>query len=197
MTEPAPGIYGGVDTHRDTHVAAVVDQTGRILDIGSFPTTTTGHRSLRAWMRRHGDVIGVGVEGTGSYGAGLARHLADAQVEVVEVNRPNRQARRRRGKNDTVDAEAAARAALNGEATSRPKARDGIVESIRALRIAFCATRSTRTRIANQLRDLVLCAPDQLRQNTSSRSTPPAGLLALPGSVLGTCPIPSRPPRPP
>lgn len=121
MTDPRAGIYGGVDTHKDVHVAAVVDQTGRILDVELFPTTTGGYRKLLAWMRGHGEVVRVGVEGTGSYGAGLARHLARAEVDVVEVNRPNRQARRRRGKNDTVDAEAAARAALNGEARPHPR----------------------------------------------------------------------------
>ena len=172
MTEPEPGIYGGVDTHKDLHVAAVVDQTARIRDVASFPATTAGYRQLLAWMRRYGELIRVGVEGTGSYGAGLARHLAREHVEVLDVNRPNRQARRRRGKNDTVDAEAAARAALNGDATAAPKAHDGIVESIRALRIAFCSTRNARTRIANQLRDLVLCAPDQLRRDLEALETP-------------------------
>jgi len=172
MTEPATGIYGGVDTHKDMHVAAVVDQSGRIHDVASFPATTTGYRQLLGWMRRHGKLVRVGVEGTGSYGAGLARHLAGEDVDVVDVNRPNRQTRRRRGKNDSVDAEAAARAALNGEATAAPKSGDGIVESIRALRIAFCSTRNTRTRIANQLRDLVICAPDQLRRDLEDLDTP-------------------------
>ncbi len=172
MTEPQPGIYGGVDTHKDVHVAAVVDQTGRIRDVASFPANSTGYRRLVAWMRRHGELVRVGVEGTGSYGAGLARHLGGERIEVVDVNRPNRQTRRRRGKNDTVDAEAAARAALNGEATAAPKSHDGVVESIRALRIAFCSTRSTRTRIANQLRDLVICAPDQLRRDLEPLATP-------------------------
>lgn len=172
MTEPEPGIYGGVDTHKDVHVAAVVDQTGRIHDVGSFPVTPAGYRQLLSWMRDHGELIRVGVEGTGSYGAGLARHLASQEVEVVEVNRPNRQTRRRRGKNDTVDAEAAARAALNGDATVAPKTHDGTVESIRVLRIAFCSTRNTRTRIANQLRDLVICAPDLLRRDLEALATP-------------------------
>ena len=171
MTEPEPGIYGGVDTHKDLHVAAVVDQTGRIHDVGSFPATPAGYRELLGWMRRHGEIVRVGVEGTGSYGAGLARHLASEEVEVVEVNRPNRQTRRRRGKNDTVDAEAAARAALNGDATVAPKTHDGTVESIRVLRIAFCSTRNTRTRIANQLRDLVICAPDLLRRDLEALAT--------------------------
>lgn len=90
MTDPRTGIYGGVDTHADINVAAVVDQTGRILDVESFSTTGAGHRRLLAWMRGRGEVVRVGVEGTGSYGAGLARYLAIAGVEVVEVNRPNR-----------------------------------------------------------------------------------------------------------
>ncbi len=172
MTERTPGIYGGVDTHHEVHVAAVVDQTGRILDVSSFPATGAGYRQLLAWMRRNGEVVRVGVEGTGSYGAGLARHLAGEAVEVVEVNRPNRQARRRRGKNDTVDAEAAARAALNGEATGVPKAADGMVESIRAIRVAFCSTRNTRTRVANQLGGLIVCAPDQLRRDLEGLEAP-------------------------
>ncbi len=114
--EYEPGIYGGVDTHLETHVAAVVDSTGRIVGVESFRTNGAGYRALATWMGRHGPLVRVGIEGTGAYGAGLARHLADAGVEVVEVSRPNRQTRRRRGKSDTVDAEAAARAALNGEA---------------------------------------------------------------------------------
>jgi len=172
MTEPQPGIYGGVDTHRDLHVAAVVDQTGRIRDVESFPATLAGYRRLLRWMRGHGELVRVGVEGTGSYGAGLARHLASEEVEVLEVNRPNRQTRRQRGKNDTVDAEAAARAALNGEATAAPKSGDGIVESIRAIRVAFCSTRNARTRVSNQLRDLIVCAPDQLRRDLEDLDGP-------------------------
>lgn len=164
MTDLMPGIYGGVDTHKDFHVAATVDQTARILDTASFPATARGYRALLAWMRRQGPLVRVGVEGTGAYGAGLARHLTSQDIEVLEVNRPNRQVRRRRGKNDTVDAEAAARAALNGEATAVPKTQDGIVESIRVLRIAFRSTRDTRTRVSNQIRDLILTAPDDLRR---------------------------------
>ncbi|WP_229022777.1 IS110 family transposase [Actinomarinicola tropica] len=150
----------------------MVDQTGRIHDVESFPATPAGYRQLLGWMRGHGEVVRVGVEGTGSYGAGLARHLVSNGVDVAEVNHPNRQTRRQRGKNDTVDAEAAARAALNGEATAVPKAADGIVESIRALRVVFCSTRNARTRIANQLRDLVVTAPDALRQDLEPLDTP-------------------------
>jgi transposase len=163
MTDEDRDVTGGVDTHKQTHVAAVVDAIGRILATASFPATPTGYRRLLVWMGSFGRVARVGVEGTGAYGAGLARYLASENVDVVEVNRPNRQARRRRGKNDTVDAEAAARAALNGEAASIPKSTNGIVESIRALRIAFTSMRDTRTRLANQIRDLIVTAPEQLR----------------------------------
>ncbi|MHB1718847.1 MAG: IS110 family transposase, partial [Acidimicrobiales bacterium] len=118
-----------------------------------------------------GELAKVGVEGTGAYGAGLARHLATEGVEVVEVNRPNRQARRRRGKSDTVDAEAAARAALNGEATVVPKTHGSLVESIRVLRVAFTSARDSRTRVALQIRDLIVTAPDVLRDVLGPLST--------------------------
>ncbi len=127
-------VTGGVDTHKDVHVAAVLDETGKILDTKSFPATAAGYRELIAWMASFGEVARLGVEGTGAYGAGLARHLAAEGVMVVEVNRPNRRARRRRGKSDTVDAGAAGRAALNGEATVLPEAQGGLVEPIRVLR---------------------------------------------------------------
>jgi transposase len=171
MAEVVRDVYGGVDTHKDVHVAAVVDHTGRILDTGSFPTSPTGYRRLERWLASFGTVIRVGVEGTGSYGVGLTRHLIAAGVEVVEVNRPNRQLRRRRGKSDTVDAEAAARAALNGDASGTPKGNDGIVESIRAIRVVFCSTRSHRTRVSNQIRDLITTAPEPLRQQLEPLTT--------------------------
>jgi len=98
-------VWGGVDTHRDFHVAAVVDGIGRVVGSEPFTTDTSGYRRMVAWMQAKGKLVRVGVEGTGSYGAGLARHLAEAGIEVVEVNRPNRQLRRQRGgKSDSVDA---------------------------------------------------------------------------------------------
>ena len=156
-------VTGGVDTHKDTHVAAVVDEVGRILATAGFPASVAGYRRLVRWLASFGQLVRVGVEGTGSYGAGLARHLGGEDIEVVEINRPNRQARRRRGKSDTADAEAAARAALNQEATGTPKSQVGTVESIRALRVVFSSMRATRTRFSNQIRDLVVTAPEQLR----------------------------------
>jgi transposase len=164
-------VIGGVDTHRDVHVAAVIDDRGKILDTSSFDTTTAGYRQLLKWLRSYGELAKVGVEGTGSYGAGLHSFLASEGVEVLEVNRPNRQMRRRRGKSDTVDAEAAARSALNGEATVVPKSHDSIVESIRALRVAFTSARNSRTRVALQIRDLIVTAPAQLRADIEPLTT--------------------------
>ena len=110
MTPDRAGVFGGVDTHKDVHVAAAVDAAGRLLGTAEFAADSRGYDQLAGWLESWGAVGRVGVEGTGSYGAGLTRHLAAAGVEVVEVNRPNRQTRRRRGKTDTVDAETAARA---------------------------------------------------------------------------------------
>jgi transposase len=160
-----------VDTHKDVHVAAVVDERGKILDTASFSATAKGYRELLCWLSSFGELAKVGVEGTGAYGAGLARHLGNEGVEVVEVNRPNRQARRRRGKSDTIDAEAAARAAVNGEAVVTPKSQGSVVESIRVLRVAFTSARNSRTRVALQIRDLIVTAPDQLRMVLGPLST--------------------------
>ncbi len=164
-------VTGGVDTHKDVHVAAVIDEVGRILGTASFETTSKGYGQLLGWMRSHGELDKGGVEGTGAYGAGLARHLATEGIEVIEVNRPNRQMRRRRGKSDTVDAISAARAALNGEASVAPKDHDGLVESIRVLRVAFCSARQARTQAALQIRDLIVTAPEALRAVLGPLST--------------------------
>jgi transposase len=163
MTGPHRQVTGGVDTHRDVHVAAVIDHTGRILATRDFPTTTAGHRQLWRWLCHHGELDRVGVEGTGAWGAGLARFLTAQNVTVVEVDRPNRQHRRRHGKSDPADAEAAARAALNGDAAGTPKTRTGQVEAIRALRVARRSALKARTQAANQLHALVVSAPDPLR----------------------------------
>src|SRR5438046_4820967 len=109
-------VTGGVDTHLDLNVAAALDPIGGLLDVREFPTSRTGHSALLGWLQEFGPVVRVGVEGTGSYGAGLARFLRTAGVEVVEVDRPNRQQRRRQGKSDPLDAIEAARAAQAGRA---------------------------------------------------------------------------------
>jgi transposase len=156
-------VTGGVDTHKDIHVAAVLDEIGRLIATASFPATRHGYRRMLRWLRSHGELVSVGVEGCGSWGAGLARFLAERGVTVIEVNRPNRQNRRLRGKSDTVDAEAAARAVLNGQATVTPKAGTGPVEAVRQLRIARSGAMKARTAAANQLHSLCDTAPDQIR----------------------------------
>jgi transposase len=171
IAEQVCPVTAGVDTHAEIHVAAVVDQVGRVLGTEAFPATAAGYRAALAWMASHGSLGKVGVEGTGSYGAGLARYLASQGVAVVEVIRPNRQARRRRGKSDVADAVAAALAALNGEASGSPKSHDGAVESIRALRVARRGAVKAATQAGNQLRDLVITAPEPLRASLVSLST--------------------------
>jgi hypothetical protein len=121
-------ITGGVDTHLDVHVAAALDGNGGLLGVESFPTTTVGFADLHRWLVGFGSLQRVGVEGTGAYGAGLARFLRAAGVTVIEVDRPSRQARRRHGKSDTIDAVEAARAALSGRACGVAKSADGNVE---------------------------------------------------------------------
>jgi transposase len=152
-------VLGGVDTHKDVHVGAVIDDVGRILGTASFSTTRHGYRELLVWLRGFGEVVAVGVEGCGSWGAGLARYLTACGVRVVEVNRPNRQNRRRRGKSNTVDAEAAARAVLAGDATVIPKAGTGPIEALRQLRVARGGAMKARTAAANQLHSLIDTAP--------------------------------------
>ena len=157
-------ITGGVDTHLDVHVAAALDAHGGVLGVESFSTTSDGFAQLHSWLCGFGALERIGVEGTGAYGAGLARFLRAAGVVVIEVDRPNRQARRRHGKSDSVDAVEAARAALSGRARALSKTADGNVEAIRVLMVAFRSGRQTRTRCLNQLRHLGFCAPDELRE---------------------------------
>lgn len=156
-------VYAGVDTHQDVHVAAVIDQVGTLLGTKSFPTTPLGLKGLQRWVTRYGQVAKVGVEGTGSYGLGLQRVLQAAGHEVVEVNRPNRQLRRAKGKSDTIDAESAARAVLAGHASATPKAHDGIVESIRVLLVAHTSTKQALQKVDGRLRSLTITAPEALR----------------------------------
>jgi transposase len=156
-------VTGGVDTHAEVHAAAVVDEVGRELGTELFPATGAGYRALLSWMRGFGDLERVGVEGTGTYGAGLARFLAAQGLEVREVLRPNRQHRRRRGKSDPADAVAAARAVLAGEADGVAKGATGPAEATRALRVARRSAMKARTQAANQLKNLLFSAPEVLR----------------------------------
>ena len=170
---PEPGLVtGGVDTHLDVHVAAAVDHLGAVLGTESFPTTGSGYRHLSRWLRSFGPVHAVGVEGTGSYGSALAGHLAAAGLVVIEVSRPNRQVRRQHGKTDVVDAIAAARAVLSGQASASAKAHDGPVEALRLLKIVQRSATKSRTQAVNQLHTIVATAQDELRSKLRGLKTP-------------------------
>lgn len=162
--KPGPGaVVGGVDTHKDLHVAAVVDHQDRVLGTRSFASTRQGYRQMLAWMRSLGDLQRVGVESTGSYGAGLLRFLQQAGVTVLEVTAPDKQDRRKRGKNDDLDAQNAAHAAFSGQRTVTPRSRDGMIEALRVL-VACRKTAVTARRIALQMiHNTIVAAPDGLR----------------------------------
>jgi transposase len=168
---PGPQVIIGVDTHKDLHVAAARDQLGRRLGTTQIPTTSAGYAQLLAWADGLGEVRAWGVEGTGSYGAGLTRFLHAHSQHVVEVNRPDRATRRRRGKSDPVDADAAARAVQAGEATGIPKTADGSVEMLRALRAARQTAVKARTQAINALKALLVTAPAELRESLTGLPT--------------------------
>jgi transposase len=162
IVEARPGITGGVDTHLDSHVVAALDPLGRLVGTESFPADAAGFKALLAWLEQFGQVSRIGIEGTGSYGVGLARFLRRRGLEVVEVNRPNRQARRNHGKSDTLDAVEAARAAISGRASGAGKTKEGPVEAIRVLMVAKRSARHARVKAITQMRHLGFTAPDQL-----------------------------------
>jgi transposase len=168
-------VTGGVDTHADNHVAAAIDHNGGLLGVESFPASETGYEDLLVWLVGFGELVRVGVEGTGSWGVGLSRFLSDHDVTVVEVDRPNRQTRRKQGKSDPTDAVSAARAALSGTATVTPKSRNGPVEQIRVLLVARRSAREQRIQTLNQLRHLVFTAPEEIRVRFKDR--PKTGLI--------------------
>lgn len=174
MTEPI-AVLAGIDTHTDFHQAAVIDTVGRHLATQAFPTTPDGYQHLLDWLVSHGEVIAVGMEGTGAYGAELARRLRKHKVTVIEVDRPDRRARRASGKSDPVDAYAAATAVLSGRASGTPKTRDGIVEAIRALRVVRKSAVKSRTQTINQIRNLIVTAPGEVRERL--RSLPTSDLI--------------------
>src|SRR6266542_531578 len=183
-------ITGGVDTHADTHVAAALDPVGGLLGVREFPATAAGYAGLLGWLAGFGTVCLVGIEGTGSYGAGLARYVTAAGIRVVEVDRSDRQDRRRQGKSDPLDAVSAARAAQSGRASGAPKGRDGAVEAIRALMVAKRSARAERTQAINQARALIVTGPDELRARFAGHTPAQlveaiAALRPRPGDVPG------------
>jgi transposase len=168
----------GVDTHLDFHVAVAVDRLGRRLGELAVPTTVGGYGELVSWAEGFGLVACAGVEGTGSYGAGLARHLRAAGIAVVEVERPKRRhLRRRNGKSDSRDAESAARTVLAGEAAGVPKSGVGRVEMTRTLRSARRSAVKARVQAANLLQAMLVTAPDELRRRL--RGLPTKELVAV------------------
>ena len=172
-----PGIIIGVDTHKDEHVAVAVDKLGVRIGQRNLPTTDSGYARLEQWARSLGEIDSFGVEGTGSYGAGLARFLRGQKYRVIEVNRPDRAIRRRLGKSDPTDAEMAARAVLSGVARDRPKSGVDKVEMIRMLKSTKDSAMKARTQAINQMKALVVTAPVELR----------AKLRDMTASKLVTC----------
>ncbi|HEX8972133.1 MAG TPA: IS110 family transposase [Oryzihumus sp.] len=163
MTTSATAVIGGVDTHKHTHYAAAIDDHGRFLGHQEFPATDRGYQALLDWLRGHGDLRAIGVESTGSFGATLTRALTKAGERVIEVNRPNRLARRMDGKSDRLDAEQIARAVLGRVSTAVPKAKSGPVEVIRTLRVTRASAVKARTQAFNTLWGVMIGAPSPLR----------------------------------
>jgi len=156
-------VVGGVDTHKDLHVAAVVDHLDRLLGVESFPTTRQGYRQMLSWMQSFGELERIGIECSGSYGAGLLRYMQAAGVAVLDVTAPDRHDRRRRGKNDDFDAESAAHAAYAERRTVTPRSRDGMVESLRVLRVCRKTAIQARRIALQMIQTTIVCAPDKLR----------------------------------
>ncbi|NEK87959.1 IS110 family transposase [Blastococcus saxobsidens] len=187
-TNPAQiDVAGGVDTHQDTHTAAAIDGAGRLLGHQQFPATAAGYQQLLTWLRGFGLLLIVGIEGTGAYGAGLARHLAAEGVPMLEIDRPDRKTRRFAGKSDPLDAEAAARTALAGVRTGTPKDRTGQVEALRNLRVARHSAIDQRADCQRRIKSLIVTAVEPLRAQL--RSLANARLIA---TCAGLRPDPAR-----
>jgi transposase len=172
MTNDLIKVIAGVDTHADTHHVALISQHGTHLADEKFVATGSGYRAIIGYITQFGPVIAVGIEGTGSYGAGLARVLAIEGFEIVEVNRTNRQSRRLRGKSDPLDAYQAAEAVLAGRGTSTPKTRDGYVEALRVLRTARTSAIKARTAVLTQISGILVSAPEAIRAKYRGQTTP-------------------------
>ena len=170
MSDLEVRVTGGVDTHKDAHVAAALDQRGRVLGTEAFAATAAGYRQLWRWLNSFGSVGAVGVEGTGAWGAGLARFLTAQSATVIEVRRGNRQHRRRHGKSDPTDAVSAARSVQSGEERGVAKAANGSVESIRLLQVARRSALKARRQTANQIYAVIDTAPEELRSRFHGQS---------------------------
>ena len=170
--EPARSghVVIGVDTHKHIHVAAVMDSIGGVLATLTIATDTAGFKQLLEWASSFGKIIAFGIEGTGSYGAGLTSFVRRNGHKVVEVSRPDRRLRRLNGKSDTLDAENAARAVLAGFATAVPKTADGVVEMIRQLKVAHDTAVKDRTGAMVTLKALLVHSDEELRRETARKT---------------------------
>jgi transposase len=163
INDPRNQLILGVDTHLDLHVAVLVNMIGQVVSTEVFETNKKGYNRLFKWCNSFGQLLKAGIEGTGTYGAGLSRFLVSHNISVYEVNRPNRARRRLRGKSDPTDAENAARAVLADEAKAVPKTQNGSVEAMRFLLIARRSAIKSRTQAINQIRAILVTAPDEVR----------------------------------
>ncbi|PCC52761.1 IS110 family transposase, partial [Brevibacterium aurantiacum] len=172
MNDEQVKVYGGIDTHADTHHLAVIDQAGRRLADAQIPTTATGYQAALRFLGSWPGLVSVGIECTGSYGAAVTRVVREAGITVFEVNRPNRFDRRLHGKSDPFDAYSAAEAVLGGRASAAPKGGDGLVESLRVLRTSRSSALQARTATINQIKGMLITAPEDLRTRYKGLSTP-------------------------
>lgn len=165
MSTPAkPTVVGGVDTHQELHTAAVIDLNGNVLGTESFATTRSGYRAMLGWFRSHGSPLRVGIEATGTYGAGLCRYLVREGVTVLEVTGPDPGRRRAQGKDDALDAVAAAEAARTGQRVQVAKNRSGAVEALRVLRTTRKTAVKCRRAILQQMHNTIVAAPEEVRE---------------------------------
>lgn len=180
------GVILGVDTHKDVHVAAILTIAGVLLATHSFATTHDGYAATLVWAHRFGDVNAAGIECTGSYGSALMKFLQTQNVKVFEVNQPDRALRRKAGKTDAVDAEAAARAVIAGRSLATPKTGIGAAEELRQMRLVKSSAVKARTTAINQLKGLVVGAEPALRDQLRALTTKALGracALLLPSTV--------------
>ena len=148
----------------DLDVAAVVDEHDRVLGSRCFATTRHGYKLMLTWMRSFGQLQKIGIECTGTYGAGLLRYVQNAGVKVLEVTAPDKSDRRKRGKDDELDAQNAAHAAFTGKRTVTPKSRDGMIESLRVLKACRKTAIAARKVALQLIQTTIVCAPDELRE---------------------------------
>ena len=187
-------VIVGVDTHTHVHVAVAIDSWGIRLGDHAFVADSGGYEALVTWAETHGRIEAFGIEGPGSYGAGLARAVHRAGHHVVDVNRGDRRTRRAAGKSDTIDAEVAARSLLAGQSTAIPKTADGAVEMIRQLKITRDTAMKARTTAMNTLKQIIVQAPPVLREALHDLTD--HGLLTR-CARTPTGPPSTRPSRPP